>query len=178
MTASNTKMKKLNVIFVLLFIGSIAQITFAQKPKTSPPEEKATFVKGTRLLEQDPFNKKAKDINKGLLFWLIEAPDVSVSLCSDFLDPVGDKYKYLPELTAQYTFGMGAFIIENPDKAKDEAAVFTGGLESVSRRYESMIKVKPETINIYLDSLVEKRTKGELRQLVEDILKKGGCKTK
>ena len=171
-------MKNRNIIFALLTIGLVVQLGFAQDKKTSTPEEKATFVKGTRLLEQDPFNKKAKDINKGLLFWLIEAPDVSVSLCSDFLDPVGEKYKYLPELTAQYTFGMGAFIIENPDKAKDEKVVFAGGLESVSRRYESMIKVKPETKNNYLDSLVEKRNKGEISQLVGEILKKGGCKSK
>ena len=171
-------MKKLNIIFTLLIIGLIANASFAQDKKSSTPEEKATFVKGTRLLEQEPFNKKQKDINKALLFWLIEAPDVSVSLCSDFLNPAGEKYKYLSELTAQYTFGMGAFIIENPDKAKDETAVFAGGLESVSRRYESMLKVKPEAKNDYLDSLVEKRNKGELGQLVEDILKKGGCKSK
>jgi len=170
--------KKIGLVFALLMIGLTAQTVLSQDKKTSTPEEKAIFVKGTRILEQDPFNNKAKDISKGLLFWLIEAPDVSVTLCSDFLEPVGKKYKYSPELTGQFTFGMGAFIIENPDKAKDEKAIFAGGLESVSRMYESMLKVKPEAKNVYLDSLVDKRTKGEIGQLVNDILSKGGCKSK
>lgn len=169
-------MKRISMVFALLITGLSVQIGFAQDKKTSTPEEKATFVKGTRLLEQDPFNKKAKDISKGLLFWLIEAPDVSVTLCSDFLEPVGKKYKYSPELTGQFTFGMGAFIIENPEKSKDKDAVYAGGLESTSKMYESMLKTKPEAKNQYLDSLVEKRTKGELLQLVTDVLNKGACK--
>ena len=86
-------MKKLKIVVTFLFVGLIVNASFAQNKKSSTPAEKATFVKGTRLLEQDPFNKKAKDISKGLLFWLIEAPDVSVNLCGDFLDPVGKKYK-------------------------------------------------------------------------------------
>ena len=81
-------------------------------------------------------------------------------------------------MTGQFTFGMGAFIIENPEKKTDEKAVFAGGIESVSRMYESMLKVKPEAKNDYLDTLVEKRNKGETGQLVENILKRGGCKSK
>ncbi|MGH9820105.1 MAG: hypothetical protein ACRD43_08030 [Pyrinomonadaceae bacterium] len=125
-------MKNVIAAITLIVLGLTAHGVFAQDKKSSSPEEKTTFVKGTRFLEQDPLNKKAKDISKGLLFWLIEAPDVSVSLCSDFLSPLGKKYKYSPEVTGQFTFGMGAFIIEHPDKANDEKAVFSGGLESVS----------------------------------------------
>lgn len=170
-------MKKLTIVCTLLAIGLAAQISFAQEKKTSTTEEKATFVKGTRLLEQDPFNKNAKKIRSALLFWLIEAPDVSVSLCSDFLN-VGDKYKYAPEMTGQFTYGMGAFIIENPDKANDEKAVYQGGLESVSRLYESMLKEQPKAKNEFLDGLVEKRNTGGVGKFVADTLGKGGCKSK
>lgn len=118
-------MKQITTIAALLLILLTAQASFGQENKASKPEDKEAFVKGTRLLEQEPFNKNAKKIRSSLLFWLIEAPDVSVSLCSDFL-PVGEKYKYAPEMTGQFTYGMGAFIIENPNKATDQKSGFSG----------------------------------------------------
>lgn len=171
-------MKQVKLVIALLLIVLTAQISFGQGNKTSKPEDKAAFVKGTRLLEQDPFNKKAKEISRSLLIWLIEAPDVSVTLCTDFLTPIGKKYKYSPETTGQFTFGMGAFIIENPDKAEDASATYQGGIESVLKMYESMLKEKPNTKNEFLDSLVEKRNKGEIGQFIAAILSKGGCKSK
>jgi hypothetical protein len=169
-------MKQVRIALTILAILLAAQLGFGQN-KTSKPEEKAAFVNGTRFLEQDPFNKKAKDVSKSLLFWLIEAPDVSVTLCSDFL-LMDKKYKYAPEVTGQFTFGMAAFIIEHPDVAAIEKEVYAGGLDSVSRMYESMLKAKPETKNDFLEGLVEKRNKGELGNFVDDILAKGGCKKK
>lgn len=166
-------MKHTKLFLAFLTILLAASAGFGQASK---PEDKASFVKGTRLLEQDPFNKNAKKIRSSLLFWLIEAKDVSVTLCSDFL-PVGENYKYAPEMTGQFTYGMGAFIIENPSKANDKKSVYQGGLESVSKMYESMLKEQPKAKNEFLDALVEKRNKNEVGQLVEAILNKGGCKS-
>jgi len=171
------KMKKTILPFFILVMCLGTTSSWAQNP-ASPADQKATFVKGTRLLEQDPFAKDAKRIRSALLMWLIEAPDVSVTLCSEFLEPVGKKFKYAPELTGQFTYGMGAFIIENPSKAGDQTAVYAGGLESASRMYEAMLKAKPEAKDAFLDSLVETRTKGETAAYVESVLKKGGCKRK
>jgi hypothetical protein len=168
-------MKLITLLIAAVFILMAASAGFGQDKKTSTPEEKATFVKGVRLLEQEPFNKNAKKIRSALLFWLIEAPDVSVKLCSDFLN-VDDKYKYSPEMTGQFTYGMGAFIIENPEKAKDDLAVYQGGLESVSRFYETMLKEQPKAKHKFYDDLVEKRNAGELGKFVTDIVSKGGCK--
>lgn len=170
-------MKRIQIVLPLLLITLTSLTGLGQDNKISKPEDKANFVKGTRVLEQDPFNKNAKKIRASLLFWLIEAPDVSVTLCSDFLT-VGEKYKYSPEITGQFTYGMGAFIIENPGQAKDEKAVYQGGLESVSRMYESMLKEQPKAKNEFLDGLVERRNKGEVGHFVEDVLSKGGCKSK
>lgn len=162
------------ILPLLILIVCTASIS-AQKAASSA-EQKATFVKGTRLLEQDPLSKDAKQIRSALLMWLIEAPDVSVTLCSDFLEPAGKKYKYMPELTGQFTYGMGSFIIENPTKASDQTAVFAGGLESASRMYEAIVKAKPDAKNAFLDTLVDNRTKGEMSAFVDAILKKGACK--
>lgn len=171
-------MTKIRLIISLVILTLAVHAGFAQNGKSSKPEDKAAFVKGTHFLEQDPFNKKAKEISKSLLVFIIEAPDVSVNLCTDFLTPIGKKYRYSPETTGQFTFGMGAFIIEHPDKANDAKAVFQGGLESVSKMYKAMLKQKADAKNEFLDSLVEKRNKGEVGQIVDDILSKGGCKSK
>ena len=145
-------MKKSIILMTVCCLLALAQISFGQK-KTSSAEEKATFVKGTKLLEQEPFHKDAKKISQASLFWLIEAPDVSVTLCSDFIDT--GKYKYSPQVTGQFTFAMGAFIIENPDKAKNDKAIYQAGLESVTRMYEAILAAKPKDTNKDLDKLLE-----------------------
>jgi len=169
-------MKKFAIFFTLILICLSTQASFAQK--ASSAEEKATFVKGTRLLEQEPLSKNAKKIREGLLIWLIQAPDVSVTLCSDFLSPIMDKkYKYSSEATGQFTYGMGAFIIENPASAKDNNAVYEAGLESVLKMYESILKEKPKEVNEFMSSMIEKRDKRQLAEYITDILSKGGCKS-
>ncbi len=44
--------------------------------------------------------------------------------------------------------------------------------------YEAMLKQKADAKSEFLDSLVEKRNKGEVGQLVDGILGNGGCKSK
>lgn len=170
-------MKKTFVLCTLLFVLAVsAQLSFGQK--TSKPEEKENFVKGTRLLEQTPFHKDAKKLRESLLLWLIEAPDVSVTLCTDFIKPLFDKKaKYSSELTGQFTFALGAFVIEHPNN-KDEKDMYQAGLVSIVNTYQSMLKEKKDAQNNFLDSLVEKKNNNELGQYVEDILNKGGCKKK
>lgn len=147
----------------------------------STPDERATAVRAARLLETDPFNKDAKKVREWLLKWLIEAPDISVEICAGYLPPLyGTKNKNNEaNLAMQMTFSSAAFIIENPDKAKDEVAVNLAGLEGTLKMYESILKSKPNAKIDFLDQLIAKRDKGELRAYVEDIAAnkcKGGKK--
>ena len=164
--------------FCLLFcLTAVAQSD--RGPST--PEERATAVKSTRLLETDPFNKDAKKVREWFLKWLIEVPDISVEMCTDYLPPLyGKKSKNNEaELVMQMTFSSAAFIIENPDKAKDKVAVNMAGLEGTLKMYESILKNKPDAKIDFLDQLIAKRDKGELRAYVEDIAAnkcKGGKK--
>ncbi|HKQ91747.1 MAG TPA: hypothetical protein VJZ77_13735 [Blastocatellia bacterium] len=146
----------------------------------STPEERATAVKSARLLETDPFNKDAKKAREWFLKWLIEVPDISVEICTDYLSPLyGKKKNNEAELAIQMTLSSAAFIIENPDKAKDGVAVNLAGVEGTLKMYESILKSKPDAKNDFLDQLIAKRDKGELRAYVEDIAAnkcKGGKK--
>jgi len=172
-------MKKLILIVILVLGFAFAgPFSFAQeKRKPSTPEERSQAVRITRALESDPLSKDAKDQRERLLYWLIQVPDISVTICTDFLSPLLDKKKnYSTELQMQEMFSSAAFIIENPDKAQDQPAIHLAGLEGTLKAYEAILRVKPKAKLEHLDFLLEKRNKGELDDYVAEVMKTG-CKS-
>src|SRR6266478_1903511 len=116
-----------------LFLGSIMLVLVLviaqaqpQSPKTSAPEDRAKALEIARSLESDPLGKQAKDQRAWLILWLTAVPDINVKACSSLLGPVvGSKKNYDSELFTQTLASAAAFIIANPDKAKDDVAVYT-----------------------------------------------------
>ena len=93
----------------------------AQNRGPSTPEERKRAVEVATLLESDPFNKDAKTLSQQLLFFLIQAPDIHVHLCTNVLgDYKKIKGDYSPTITTQLTFSQAKFVIEHPDQANDE----------------------------------------------------------
>lgn len=157
-----------------------SQNTTAQNkrgPATS--EEKATAVKAAHLLESDPFHKDARKIREWFTMWLIEVPDISVEVCLGYLKPLYDakSKNYATEIATQMMFSSAAFIVEHPEQAKDRIAVNLAGLEGALKTYESIVKEKPKAKWEFLDGLIAKREKAELRTYVEEIAKTE-CKSK
>lgn len=154
-------------IWALLTLSAVAQ----NKRGPSTPEERANAVKAARLLEAEPFYKDAKKIRGWLTTWIIEVPDISVGICTEYLPGLyGTKDKnYESELVGQMMFASAAFIIEHPDQAKDSVAVNLAGVEGTLRMYEAILKTKPNAKINTLDQLVQKREKGELKAYVEEI---------
>lgn len=171
-------------VFAMIAVSAIISLVTvnpcaAQKRGPSTPEERGRAVNLTRALEADPFNKDAPDARRWLFTWLADVPDISVTICPDFLKPIMGKDKdYSSEIIGQSIYGSAAFIIENPDQANDNEAIYLAGLESSLRVYESILKVKPKAKWAFLDGLIEKRSKEELDDYVRDILSKGNCKGK
>lgn len=160
-------MKKFTIIFTLFAVGLLVQISSAQDKQTL---DKISFVKATRLLEQDPFIKDAKKFREVMTYYLIETKDVSLVLCTnDATKTIFDKkYKFSSELFAQNMFGMAAFKLENPDKVKDENAARLAGLESMLKVYEAMVKSNPKAKFAVADDLIIKRDNGTLAKLAAD----------
>lgn len=157
-----------------------SQNTTAQNkrgPATS--EEKTTAVKAAHLLESEPFNKDAKKTREWFTMWLIEVPDISVEICSGYLRPLYDakSKNYATEIATQMMFSSAAFIVEHPEQATDRIAVNLAGLEGALKTYESIVKDKPKAKWEFLDGLIAKREKAELRTYVEEIAKTE-CKSK
>ncbi len=70
------------VIQVLtLSLGLFASVGMGQQRGPSTAEERKRAVEVATLLENDPLNKDAKALSKELLLWLIQVPDISVSMC-------------------------------------------------------------------------------------------------
>jgi len=164
-------MKRFNLTLLFALILLMVSPTLAQnKRRPSTPGERQTAMKAARLLESDPLNKDAKKIREWFTVWLIEVPDIQIELCGAYLEPVfGSKKNYESEIFAQTMFSSAAFIIEHPEQANDRVAVNLAGLEGALKAYDAILKVKPKARWEFLDELIAKRDKGELRAYVQEI---------
>ena len=156
------------LVFALLYPGT----ALPQERGPSTPEERARALEITRQLEQDPLNRALHKDREWLLRWLIEIPDIQVSICASGLGQFfKSKYKYSPEIMGQLTFGSAAFIIENPAKAKDEAATCLAGVQGALAAYKAILKSQPSAKSPALDELAAK-TPGQLQAHVNEVIKK------
>jgi hypothetical protein len=159
---------------VLLFPCSclIAQ----QKRGPSTPEERAKAVQIARTLEADPLQTGSKDMRSWFTLWLIQVPDISLSVCGDELGPIfhasnRDK-NFVTEIFGQSMFSAVSFMIEHPDQAKDAVRVYTAGVEGSLKAYQSILRTHPEARWPFLDDLIVKQQKGELPKYVENATAK------
>ncbi|PYT25833.1 MAG: hypothetical protein DMG58_23620, partial [Acidobacteria bacterium] len=100
---------------------------------------------------------------------LSEVHDIHVPLCPALLGEFNDaKYKYRHQITRQYMLASGAFLIENPAKAGDVAALNVAAVESVLKVYSGILQQKPDAKWKPLDELLKKQSQGKL----DDALRK------
>ena len=128
------------------------------------------LVQIAQMLEEQPFNEKAKDFRAWAITYVIQTDAVSVVVCAGkIVEPLLDKKnKYGSELTGQYTIGMAAFKLKNPDKADDENAAQLAGLESAIKAYQAMVKEKPKAQFVGMDDFAAKLQSGELKKMVDE----------
>lgn len=145
-----------------------------QDRKPSTPEQRRQAVEIATLLENDPLNKDAKKLSEALLFFIIQAPDISVHLCTDVL---GDYRKikgdYAPTITAQLTFSSAKFVIEHPEEASDVNKEYLAGVEGVLRAYQNIKKAKPKVEMKPLEELLVKQQAGQLEEFVKQAAANG-----
>lgn len=125
------------------------------------------LIKAARFLEERPFDKNADLIRALAVRYVTETEDVNVKVCGGkATEPLLDKKnKNSSALIAQYTIGMAAFKLQNPQNT-NEADAQTAGIESAVKAYEAMIAEKPKTRHPGMDDLVAKRNSGDLRAFV------------
>ncbi|MGH9874625.1 MAG: hypothetical protein ACRD9S_19380 [Pyrinomonadaceae bacterium] len=172
-------MSKKAVLLVALFLSLAfaAKATVAQERGPSTPEERKRAVEIVTLLENDPLNKNAKALSRELLLWLIQVPDVSVTLCTNVLGDYSKiKGDYAPTIVTQLTFSEAKFVIEHPEQANDQFQVYLAGVEGVIKTYENIKKAKPKVNMEPLEQLLAKQQAGQLADFVKEAM--GACKSK
>ncbi|MEP7075948.1 MAG: hypothetical protein ABI878_09065 [Acidobacteriota bacterium] len=154
----------LSLLFVMCGIGN--SLAHAQT-------DGEKFIKASSLLEQKPLDKTAKDLRAWAITYLANTTEVRFALCSsDLTKPLMDKtVKYNSEIFAQYTIGMAAFKLAHPEKKSDENAAQLAGFQSALTVYKAFVKLDPKAKDPGMDSLLSKREKGNLPELINTI----GC---
>ena len=164
------------VLLILMMLGQSS--IYAQQPQRGPStaEERQAAVAMATSLENDPLGKKAKDYRKELFVWLVQVPDINVTLCTEMLgDPKKLKGDYSSELSTQQMFSQAKFVIEHPEQAQDEQQVYRAGIEGVLRAYNAIKVAKPKVKFEALEELLTKQQAGQLGEHVKSSM--GKCKS-
>jgi hypothetical protein len=139
----------------------LAPKTWAQG--TSTPEERARWAEISHKLESNPLDESVNKDGDWAFNRLGEVHDVHVPLCAALLGEFNDpKYKYRHPITRQYMLASGAFLIENPDKAGDVAAMNLAAVSSTLKVYSAILQQKPDAKSKLLDDLLKKQSEGKL----------------
>lgn len=161
-------------VFALALCAGAAGAQEKRKPST--PEQRQRAVETATLLENEPFHKDAKKLREQLLLFLIQAPDIHVTLCSDVLGDYSQiKGEYASLVTGQLAFSTAKFVIEHPEQAADHERAFLAGVEGVLRTYQNIKKAKPKVEMKPLEALLAKQQAGELADFVKAAAATG-CK--
>jgi hypothetical protein len=164
------------IAIATLFIGFLIPRTGgAQTRGPSTPEERARAVKVAHELEDDPLAKGAREHRDWMIQWVIEIPDITVNVCFDYFGVLPDPPKgHSEEITRQMILSSAVFMIEHPDKAKDEQAVALSGLFGSLKAYQAILKQDSASRWAHMDKLIQMRAKGELDDYVAETRRKCG----
>jgi hypothetical protein len=135
--------------------------------QASSAEDRRRFVAVARQLEEAPLAPRLAADRQWAFNWLVEAPDVSVTVCANSLGGLlNEHYARGPEILVQYSLSMAAAVIERPDLAGDPIAQQLAGTEGALRAYRAVLRDRPEDHSPSLDALVLTQSRGQLRDFV------------
>ena len=151
---------------VILFCPLLAPSRLrAEERGPSTAEERAKVIDLTRKLENDPLNPQAEEWRVWLAKWIDEVPDVIIPVCPPLLPQLlRSNRNYAHELAMQVVYSSAAFIVEHPKEQVDQQAVFQAGVDGMLKAYQSLLKAKPRARWYFLDSLIDMRDKGTLKE--------------
>jgi hypothetical protein len=166
----------MSLAILLLFSAMCAAGQRQEQRGPSTLEERERFVSITRKLETNPLDPALALEREWAIVWLKEVPDIRAKVCGDELGTAytEEKYRHAHEITIQLQLSSGAFVIENPDKAKDDKALYQAAIEGVLKAYQAILKQEPGSKSKSLNELLQKQNEGKLASFVRDLLKK--CK--
>jgi hypothetical protein len=146
-----------------------------QQPQRGPStaEERGRAVKVAHELEDNPLAKDAKDNREWVIQWIVDIPDITVNVCFDYFGKMPSAvHGHSKDIARQMVISSAAFMIEHPDKAKDDQAVATAGLLGSLKAYQAILKGDPDSRWPSVDKIVQMRDQGKLDDFVSDTRRK------
>ena len=150
------------LVSVCVLLICLHEVHQAQTRGPSTPEERAKVIELTRWLEENPLAENAPATRQWLQQWINDVPDIRFKVCNDLMGHALGDYPYSREVKLQTLFSGAAFTLQHQDRARDDAAVYSAGVEGTLQMYEALLRSKPDAKSAFLDDLVSKRERGEL----------------
>ncbi|HTC63742.1 MAG TPA: hypothetical protein VK709_12935 [Candidatus Saccharimonadales bacterium] len=139
----------------------------------STPDERTRAVKIAHELENEPLSKDAKENRDWVIQWIVDIPDITVTVCDEYFGTLTKPIRgHVREIVNQMVISSAAYMIEHPDKMKDEQAIATAGLLGSLKTYQAILKQEPEARWPYIDKIVLMRDQGKLDDFVSDTRRK------
>jgi hypothetical protein len=168
-------MRKRGTLILIAVLVAFTSLSAQQKRGPSTPEERAKAVQFAHDLENNPLAPQAKSEREWLLRWVMEVPDIAVAFCPQILGTeLSDKQPYGTEIRTQLMFSQAAFLVENPDKTKDDLAIQTAGVNGSLRVYELILKDHPNARSKTLNEIIARRNEGTLQGYLQEAVER--CK--
>jgi hypothetical protein len=133
----------------------------------STPEERKQALDYIQHFEADPLNPALKQEIQWLTIWMIQVPDVHVSLCT-ILDLLKGNKKDSQTLFTAMFFAQVKFALQHSEMQADHLAEYQGGVEGALKIYELLLKSNPKDRQPFLDDLIQRRRAGTLAQWVKE----------
>jgi len=163
------------IVTGLILFGAVMSAVAQNNPARGPstPEERAREVAIARQLEASPLNDKLLPDREWAVNWINAIPDLRVVICPGSLgkEVPKSKYKYAPLLWSQLLISSAAFMIEHPDQAGDQTAVYIAGAESMLKAYAAILSKKPKARWPELDPALDQQQNGQLAELIRETSK-------
>jgi hypothetical protein len=161
------------IVIAMLFLGFSSARTRAQQRGPSTAEERTRAVRVAHQLEENPLGPDAEEQRTWMVQWVIDIPDITVNVCSDYFGKLPQPSRgHSSEIFTQMLLSSAAFMIEHPDKVKDDQAVALAGLLGSLKAYEAVVKKEPAARWPEVEKLVKVRDEGKLDDFVADTLVK------
>jgi hypothetical protein len=161
--------------YAALLVFSLSCLVSGQSDSqrgASTAEERKRFVEITKKLEQDPLDDRLRGDRSWALKWLEDVPDINVNMCSPVMgDLAHSRYRYAPQLGAQFGFEMAVFIIEHPNQSGDLNAQYMAGLQGALRAYKNILRTEPMAVSAQMEALINLQDKGKLQEYVRERAK-------
>lgn len=115
--------------------------------------------------EADPLNPGLTPEIQWVTRWVMDVPDVHVSLCPLVDLPKGNR-KDSQTLFEAMMFAQIAYSLRNPQAQADHLPEYQAGIEGMLRAYEKVVKSNPKDRQVELDNLVARRDAGTLKEWI------------